>query len=247
MNQVLPGDEDVFKVSYVRLRIMTGIVGILLPFVLIIGKWIFESWGIQSSISAYYYTVMRNLFVGGLFAIGVFFISNRIGRPDFKRDNFASALAGFFAICVALLPTTPATNITMTNRWIGNFHLLSAGCFFGILSYISLKLFTKTNKTNLKLRQYHRKRWRNRIYWACGIIMIFCIVLIILVQLLPDDAALKKYDPVFWLETLAIVAFGVSWLYKSGAILEGKNNRVQKILKSVLLVDEEPIVANKAN
>jgi uncharacterized protein YhhL (DUF1145 family) len=77
--------------------------------------------------------------------------------------------------------------------------------------------------------------------------MIFCIVLIILVQLLPDDAALKKYDPVFWLETLAIVAFGVSWLYKSGAILEGKNNRVQKILKSVLLVDEEPIVANKAN
>jgi len=59
--------------------------------------------------------------------------------------------------------------------------------------------------------------------------------------MLPDNIPIKRYDPVFWLETFAILAFGVSWLYKSGAILRHKNNKVQRILKSALLVDEEMV------
>ena len=39
---------------------------------------------------------------------------------------------------------------------------------------------------------------------------------------LPEQAAvaLKGYHPIFWLETTAILSFGISWLTKREAILK---------------------------
>jgi hypothetical protein len=41
---------------------------------------------------------------------------------------------------------------------------------------------------------------------------------------LPDSAVayFEAYKPVYWLETLAILAFGISWLTKGEAILGDK-------------------------
>jgi hypothetical protein len=39
---------------------------------------------------------------------------------------------------------------------------------------------------------------------------------------LPFATALNSANPVFWLETAAIAAFGVSWLVKGQAILRDK-------------------------
>lgn len=41
-------------------------------------------------------------------------------------------------------------------------------------------------------------------------------------MLLPENSCpgLKKYDPVFWLESVSLFAFGISWLVKGQLILK---------------------------
>jgi len=90
------------------LRKAIGIIGISLPFVLAFGKIILGSPGIQSSISGYYYTGMRDVFVGSLCAIAVFMMSYK-GYDH--RDELAGDLACAFASGVALFPITPAGNV----------------------------------------------------------------------------------------------------------------------------------------
>ena len=60
-----------YVLSYLDLRRWVGTIGIALPFVLIFGKLIFEGGGLLPSISAYYYSVMRDVFVGSLAAVAV--------------------------------------------------------------------------------------------------------------------------------------------------------------------------------
>src|SRR5215211_313347 len=69
--------DDPRVISYLALRKAIGIIGFLLPFVLVIGTWIFARNFpyIRSSISSYYYSTMGDVLVGGLCAIGVFLIS----------------------------------------------------------------------------------------------------------------------------------------------------------------------------
>src|SRR5712671_5197551 len=89
-------------ISYLALRKAVGIIGIALPFVLAFGKILLDGPGIQSSVSAYYYTGMRDVFVGSLCAIAVFLMSYR-GYE--RKDDIAGDLACVFALGVALLPT----------------------------------------------------------------------------------------------------------------------------------------------
>ena len=52
--------------------------------------------------------------------------------------------------------------------------------------------------------------------------MGICILLIAIYSFLPSRMAslLEEYEPVFWLEALAVLAFGISWLTKGEAILK---------------------------
>ncbi len=52
--------------------------------------------------------------------------------------------------------------------------------------------------------------------------MAVCILLMTIYTFLPEpvSASLKSYHPIFWLETTAILSFGVSWLTKGEAILK---------------------------
>ncbi len=110
MSQQPPANESLV-LSYLGLRKAIGIIGILLPFVLVFGKILLErGLGIESSISAYYYTVMGDVFVGSLCAVGVFLLSYR-GYE--RKDNIAGDIACIFAIGVALFPTKPEINWTI--------------------------------------------------------------------------------------------------------------------------------------
>jgi hypothetical protein len=48
-------------ISYLQLRFYVGVIGVLLPWVLIVGNWAIGD-GLQPSLSGYYYTPMRNIF-----------------------------------------------------------------------------------------------------------------------------------------------------------------------------------------
>ncbi|MGQ0562726.1 MAG: DUF998 domain-containing protein [Gemmatimonadota bacterium] len=207
-----PTNHDSLVRSYLTLRKAIGVIGTALPFVLAFGGMlVLQRPGIESSISGYYHTAMRDVFVGSLCAIGVFLWSYR-GYDE--RDNIAGNLACIFALGVALFPTTPPAP-TAADKLAGVLHYSSAAAFFLTLAYFCLVLFRQTNKPN----PARKKVQRNQVYALCGNLILTCIGLIVVVKLVPDSWPIHTYDPVFWLEAAAVVAFGISWLTKGEAIL----------------------------
>jgi hypothetical protein len=210
------GNERSLVFSYLALRKAIGLLAIAFPFVVSLGALILFQTGIQSSISSYYHTGMRDVFVGTLCAIGFFLLSYK----GYERsDDIAGDLGCVFAIGVALFPITPDGAAASGARLIGYVHQAFAALFFLTLIYFSLFLFTKTgpNKSPSK-----RKLQRNKVYKACGYTMGICILLIAIYSFLPSKMAslLEEFEPVYWLEALAVLAFGISWFTKGEAILK---------------------------
>ena len=201
--------------SYLDLRKAIGIIGMALPFVLIVGNMLLEGPGIKPSISDYYHSSMRNVFVGCLCAIGVFMLSYR----GYQRcDAIAGDLACVFAVGVAWFPTAPA-QATKLQAILGGLHYLFAAAFFLTLAYFCLKLFRKT-RPDRPMTSW--KRRRNRVYTLCGYTILGCIALIVLYKALLTDTFVRQLAPMFWLEAIAVLAFGVSWFTKGEGILQDR-------------------------
>ncbi len=202
-------------ISYLELRKAIGYLGIALPFVVSFGALLLQGMGIQDTISSYYYTEMRDVFVGILCAIGVFMASYK-GYE--RKDDLAGDLACIFAVGVALFPTAP-DNPSSHEKIIAAVHALLASFFFLTISYFSLFLFTKTDPSRTATR---KKRQRNTVYKICGYTMLIALALILIYSIAPDSAVarLEKYHPVFWFESIAIEAFGIAWMTKGEAVLK---------------------------
>lgn len=192
--------------SYLALRQSIGWIGILLPFVLALGMMlIMGTTTVYESISYYYHTDMRDVFVGALCAVALFLFF--YSGYD-QKDNWAGNLAGLFAIGVAWCPTTKNGPGDLTGR----LHFVFAALFFITLAVFSLFLFTKKNK-----RPTPQKLKRNWIYRICGLAMIACLITIILFKFMTKNLEIES-DFVFWAESVALFAFGLSWLTKGGAL-----------------------------
>jgi len=201
-------------ISFLILRRTVGILGVSLPAILILGAYIVGGCTqIQESISHYYYTTMRDVLVGILFSIAIFLISYRGYEP---KDNIATTLAGIFAICVALFPTTQNQDPACTVYYIDPctiriyIHYGSAVLLFTTLAYISFFLFTRGPKSKNK-----RKLLRNKIFRTSGIVLMLVVVLIALIRTVPTlESSLNRYNAIFWIEWVGLIAFGVSWMIK---------------------------------
>ena len=200
--------------SYLELRKSLGIIGIALPFVLAGGKIFLDDPGILDSISAYYYSVMGNVFVGSLCAIAVFLFSY---RGYSHTDTVVAKIAALSALGTAFFPTAPSQYPTAPQILIGYFHFFCAITLFMLLAYFALILFRKTSATKPPTPQ---KLQRNIVYSVCGYIMLLCVAGIIAIEFLPRDNTIWDYAPIFWLESTAIISFGISWLVKGEAILK---------------------------
>jgi len=207
------GSHDRFVRSYLAVRTSIGVVGMALPFVLVLGGLVVGI-GLQSSISAYYHTGMGDIFVGSLCAVAVFLWSYR-GYDE--RDDRAGNVACVAALGVALLPTAPLRPFSL-EAVVGALHVVSAAVFFGALAYFSLRLFRLSDKAV----PTERKLQRNRVYTVCGYTIIGCVLAIGVVSVEPVRTAVLPLRPVLWLEALAVLAFGVSWFTKGEAILSDR-------------------------
>ena len=203
------GKESSLVVSYLALRKALGVLGIALPFILYLGALIIFQTGLQSSISYYYHTGMRDVLVGTLVAIGIFLFSYK----GYIGDAIYGKLACVFAIGVALFPCKPAGPVPNIVRTINTFHLFFTIAFFLTLIYFSYFLFTKSDQKELP----KKKQQRNKVYKTCGILMTICVLGIVISFFLPSAMAWLG-SPIFWFETGAILAFGVSWFTKGEAI-----------------------------
>lgn len=210
---------DGLIISYQTLRRTLGVLGVALPFILAIGGLIVFATGLQESISDYYHTGMGDVFVGIIVAIGLFLASYKGHKNTGQEndplisDNMAGNIACVCAVGLALFPTTPDIEPSELDKTIGVVHFVFAAIFFLLLAYFSYFLFTKTHPD---IPPTARKLVRNRVYRACGVVIFLALILIVVEWALPESAkqALRAYKPVFWLEAVAVVAFGVSWLIK---------------------------------
>lgn len=67
------------------------------------------------------------------------------------------------------------------------------------------------------------KKTRNGIYKVCGWLIIICIASIALIGFVGDlSETFKHYKPTFVLETIALTAFGFSWLIKGETFFKDK-------------------------
>lgn len=91
--------------SYLFMRLAIGLVGVVLPILLVvIDEFLLSDHPIRGSMSAYYHSSARDVFVGGLVSTGLFLLTYMSAKPR-TYDFVLSAVCGVLVIVVALFPT----------------------------------------------------------------------------------------------------------------------------------------------
>lgn len=102
---VLTATDDVARETYRHLRLMlVALPGLIVVAIVLL----FFAGTLEGSISAYYAQPIRDVFVGAMVGTAVCLVVYR-GRPPF--EDYALNVAGFYAICVAFIPTGFAENL----------------------------------------------------------------------------------------------------------------------------------------
>ncbi len=215
--------KDIWLSSQDSLRKLVGILGMLLPVLLF--TFLFVDSGFATplpSISHYYYTRVGSIFIIVVSLLAIFLL---VYKGEATVDFYISSIAGIFALVLILFPTSNISDIccdtakkysvTVLKKsdFRVNLHYISAAIFLLSLACMSLFLFTKSDK--IPSQRPRDKKIRNRIFRTCGVIMALAVLVIFLrlIKIINGD----QYDNhhlTFWMESIAVESFGVSWLIK---------------------------------
>jgi hypothetical protein len=196
-----PGSAPYIR-SYLFMRRAIGWLGFVLPPLLVFGEPIpFDDRPFPlGSLSAYYYSGFREVFVGILWAIGVFLVIYK--WPERTRESRVSTYAGFAVIVVALFPTgkpgakVPAIPLQdlLGEVWVERVHYAAAGTFIFLISRVS--------------RYWARNRpERRRLHRVCELVILAALALAVL-----EGATDWPGYGILVAEFAAVWAFAVSWL-----------------------------------
>lgn len=218
----MPSDhQDELVLSYHRVRQSLGFLGLFLPLVLIIGGLLTKG-QIEPSLSDFFHTTLRDIFVGTLCAIGIFLISYKGYRREtgeWFSDDWIATIAGVAAFGVAFFPNESPTRLitTVSQEALGLaisplFHYASALTFFVCLGAFCFVKFPKTAKP-----------FRRKIYFACGWVIVLATIVIAVASYFKINGSSGARDfvidnyIVFWAEAAGVWAFALSWLTKGKA------------------------------
>jgi heme/copper-type cytochrome/quinol oxidase subunit 2 len=196
-------------------RRIIGTLGLLMPALIYLLAGVRPTpglmrWTPQWSVSAYYYTGAIGVFVGVLFALALFLFSYR-GYRGVKADRIVGTVGGLAALVVALFPTAAPAGLLPPPWWTDEtavVHYAAAFVLFGSFIVFAMWLFRRSDKRSRRERT-RDKNLRDDVCLVCGLVMIVC--------LLWAAIAKRAVAPIFWPESIAIVAFAVSWLVKGEA------------------------------
>lgn len=238
-----PGENNKrLVIDYLTLRKAIGWLGILLPFALLIGNYVVNNLDVLNqsffvrtecqtpyvpdgsykiSISHYYYTTTDELFTGVLCAVALFMFCYtghplRQGEKGLS-DKTMTNLAGIFALGIVVFPTSSESCIKdnmrtfLSSDFTGSIHFISAALFFITLSILSIVNFRRTDSKEL----FGKKDFHGLYLW-CGRVMLLSLLLILIYKVFLEGKipGLDFIHPTFILETIALMAFGLSWLTK---------------------------------
>jgi hypothetical protein len=195
-------------------RQLIGYIGLVLPFVLIVvAMWRdgVERWRSLDSISAYYYTGALAGFVGMLIALAVFLFA----YPGYKNEHrwadlLVAKTAAAAAVALAFFPTRAPDGVSPLTWWTrttGRIHDVGAVVLLAMFAVFALWLFRLTAKGEQPTAD---KRRRNAVYLVCGIVIVLCILWA------GFNRLTGRY--IFWPESVALIAFSLSWLVKGRAL-----------------------------
>ena len=211
--------------SFYRVRQALGFLGLILPVLLIAGG-LLSLGGVEPSISDYYHTLLRDIFVGTLAAIGIFLIAypgHARQDGEWLSDDRLTTLAGIAALGVAFFPNEDRLRdpvilsptqllLGQTQAAIG--HYACAVVFLALLGILCLCRFARTTHPA-----------RRRIYRACGWMILAMTLAVIIASWFKirgpagPQKVVNDWMLVLWFETVAIWAFALAWLTKGRADL----------------------------
>ena len=228
---------------YLLLCLGVGLLGLLLPTILILGDIFFVAGKLSArdSLSAYYYTSMRDVFVGILVAIAPLLVTYKMmgkNLPDgfwgFEFDltpqNIVSVVAGVAVAMVAWFPTaipdwshaapTPLQT-RLGEKTVSTIHYSSAVCFILFLGIMCL-LFAREEgerSGDAEVRGYELTRsptfWK-RFYIVTATVIFLMLIFMGITQLL---GVFNDYSLLIG-ETVVVVMFGLSWLMKGWEVFK---------------------------
>lgn len=215
------------------LRLVIGGLGVALPWLLILGDRVLEGdWRIRDSVSADHYSGTRDGFVATMFVIGVFLVTYRFFERK-NLENIFSIVAGIAGVLVGWFPTSrrdSAAPLTALQDKVGEFvargiHFGAAITFIALLAIMSVMFGRQEGRLTRRPNAKHSPAFWQRFHFGCAWVIVVGVLAIPLWRALGSDIAL-------WLgETVAVTAYGVSWLAKGAEwdVLFGKRDtpRVQ--------------------
>lgn len=204
--------------SYRTLRRVIGWAGLLMPVMVRCGAWLADGVPATDSLSAYYYTSMRDVFVATTVLTGVLLMCYRTGH---LQDSVVASLAGIAAIGLALCPMNPAFAAELLAHYpeLGagrhdpasgmlDYHLVFAIAFAALSFYLVAFRFGAEI-----VPDGPRERRRRRAYQACGGLMLLSYAAMLGLAIFAENASF------YWPETCAVTALALAWLVKGEALL----------------------------
>ena len=219
--------------TYYRVRRGIGYLGFVLPLVLI-GGGLIAARAVEPSISDYYHTIMRDLYVAVIAATGVFLLAYSGYRPGVDEtisDDKVATIAGLAALGVAFFPNIsvamserPASfwQFALGNQITAYVHYACAFIFLSALGFMSYSRFSRTDDLV-----------RRKIYRRCGLVIYAATAGVVV------TSAIKMFGPlgpqkivndwllVLWAEAVGIWAFSVAWLVKGKA-----DERLRRLIRT---------------
>jgi hypothetical protein len=210
-----------------------GWIALAMPLFVRAVAFLYDGIWTTNSISAYYYTSLRDVFVGSLVvggAVLAFFPSPH------AMDRWLARIAGTAAVGIALFPMTiedgvidwvAATTREERTAYVQalehgphgplHWHYFFVVVFFVIVFY----LVTFRFKANTPDNPTPRKCRRNNVYAVCGYLMAAAFLWMAGIWLVNrnDQNAMAS---IFYPETLAVMAFAAAWLVKGQLVLKDR-------------------------
>ncbi len=204
--------------SYLALRIGVGLIGILLPIVLMVcgGAFIDGGMDLRGALSEYYHSGMRDVFVGSLYVVAGFLIVYKIAELR-TFESHISLLAGVCAFVVASFPMkmkgAPETPLqrSLTPETVGGVHDGAAITLIGLLTVMSILFAIDEGRRTQMEGRRSPSFWRAYHAFFAFLMAAACVYLIF--KIATNDVPINKYALLIG-ESVAIMSFGASWLAK---------------------------------
>lgn len=213
--------------SYIWLRIVVGVIGLLLPLILFIGEGTILDASVRArdSLSSYYHSPMRDWFVASLTVISVLLITYMLGT--WNREFWISTVAGVALLLVAFFPTErphlapaqprcesspkPVDCTDLEHRLgevtTGNIHLICAAIALGSLAVIAFLWSGRANwstdrPSNPRLAGFH---------FACGLAIVAALLIAVSGWIF-TRWRVSGLTPLYVGEVATVFAFALSWI-----------------------------------